>query len=235
MVTKSAGIIALPEADTWLLVKLRHLLVPSYLNKVDQSLHSSCSVNWHWQRLLWNFFAWLGQVFSRMHKRDNKQGLREAFREHSETKSLINWLRKTETFQQLWAELPRFLRRTFMVRQFIPITRITFHLVLLVKVISQTCCSCFKYPHICCLCLVFHPVHPVQLPFLNFDKGSCWSLPIQPSPHYDRFFYRLILNSLSHYSSISSHPIFDCQSRTVAQSLWASAAHYARGIHTQTF
>lgn len=111
--------------------------------------------------------------------------------------------------------------------------------------ISQTCwigfvvherASRFKYPHICCLCVVFYSLSILYNCLFSCTlTKDCWSFKIQPSPHYDRFFYRLIFKSLSHYSSISSHPIFDCQSRIVAQLLWASAAHYARGIHTQTF
>lgn len=50
------------------------------------------TVNRHWQPSLWNFFGWLGKVFSRMHKWDNKQGLREASWKYLETKSLTNWL-----------------------------------------------------------------------------------------------------------------------------------------------
>lgn len=50
------------------------------------------TVNRHWQSLLWNSFGWLSKVFSRMHKRDNKQGWREASWKYWETKSLTNWL-----------------------------------------------------------------------------------------------------------------------------------------------
>lgn len=129
MATKRGVIIALPEAGTWLLVKLRHLLFPSYLKKVDQKLALSLTVNWHWQPLLWNFFAWLGKVSSWMHNRDNKQGLREAFWKYLETKSLTNWLCETEMSRQLWYEWPCFLVQMFMVpKWYILMTWFTFHL-----------------------------------------------------------------------------------------------------------